>query len=145
MTKNNGRWKPGQSGNPKGPAVLPAELRAVTRLSAGYVKGLIAKLSQLSPEQLVVGLETNAFNAMEAMVASIIKRAIVDGDHSRLNFLLDRTVGKVVEQRIVKLEPVTYRTTIQPDGSLMQELLRDEFGDPEGEIVDVEASDAKRG
>lgn len=141
--KTGGRdFKAGQIGNPKGRTPMPDDIRTITRsFTPTYIKGVIAKLSLMKPDDLVLGLEMNSFNSVETMVANIIKRAIVEGDHSRLNFLLDRTIGKVVEERRVKLESVVYKTTIQPDGGLIQELMRDEFGDPEANTLDVEAID----
>ena len=134
--KSGGKnWQPGQSGNSKGRPALPAELHAIKKLTPAYIKAVIAKLAQMTPQEMMSYVEGGSGNNMEYMVASIIMKATTDGDHNKLNFLLDRTIGKVVEQHKVTLEPVTYKTTITPDGNLFQEVISEEVF---GETIDME-------
>lgn len=126
-------FKPGQSGNPNGRPRLPQALRDIQKISPAYVKGIIAKLSRMSRDEMGEWLQTpinlGGPNNMEMMVASIIHKAIVDGDHTKLNFLLDRTIGKVVEEKKVQIEAVTYKTTVRDDGALLQEVVAEALGD----------------
>ena len=64
-------------------------------------------------------------NNLEIMVASIIVKATADGDASKLSFLLDRSIGKVVEERKVEITPVKYVTTVRGDGALMQDVVKE--------------------
>ena len=129
--KAKGRpFQKGQSGNPKGRPPMPPELREIKKLSPGYIKVLIAKLSRMTPDQMMEwmkgeGAERDKPNNLEVMLASIIHKAVVDGDHAKLNFLLDRTIGKVVEEKKVQIQPVKYITKVSEDGALLQEVVQE--------------------
>lgn len=140
MTKNATSFKPGQSGNPRGSLPQSAEMKAIKALSPGYVKKIISKLAQMEPQALmawvelsVAGQTVEPMNNLEMMLASIINKAVTDGDQGKLNFLLDRTIGKVVENRNVTLQPVKYITTVREDGALMQEVIAEALGETDGE------------
>jgi len=131
-----GGFKPGESGNPKGRLPMSPELRAIKALSPGYVKKIISKLTQMDPKTLmawvelsVAGQTVEPMNNLEMMLASIINKAVSEGDQGKLNFLLDRTIGKVVENRNVTLQPVKYITTVREDGALMQEVIAESLGE----------------
>lgn len=128
------RWRPGQSGNPAGVPRLPPEMKAISKLTPSYVKAIIAKLSRMSRDELMSYLESGQVPTLELAVASILMKSVADGDPTRLNFLLDRSVGKVVEERRVQIQPVVYRTTVRADGALLQEVIQEELaGDAEEE------------
>jgi len=138
----DGTWKPGYAPNPAGRVPMSPELKAIKKLSPGYLKLIIAKLARMTPQELILSAkDPGKLNNLEMMVASIVSRAIQDGDHSKLNFLLDRSIGKVVEERRVILEPVIYKTTIRGDGALVQEVMSDVLGE---EFVDIVAGDTKK-
>lgn len=130
---DKGRWQPGQSPNPLGRPRLPADLRAIKKLTPSYIRMVIAKLTRMDPGELMSYLELplaqGGPNNLEIMVASIIRRAGIDGDQSKLNFLLDRSIGKVVEERKLQLEHVIYKTTVRSDGALMQEVVAEALGE----------------
>ena len=129
--KTRGRpFKKGESGNPKGRPPMPAEMREIKKLSPQYLKTIIAKLSRMTPEEMMTWVKepedrTDVPNNMEVMIASIIHKAITDGDHNKLNFLLDRTIGKVVEEKKVQIQPVKYITKVSEDGGLLQEVIQE--------------------
>jgi len=130
--KTGGRdWKPGECGNLKGLA-LYADMKDVRAITPGYVRHVISKISGMSRDALVEYLKKDVLdggpNIMEMAVAAVYMKAVEGGDHSRLNFLLDRSIGKVVEQKVVQVQAVTYRTSILPDGSLLQSVISDELG-----------------
>lgn len=106
------RFQKGQSGNksgkPKG-LITPDRVRAV-----------VAKLSGMNREQLLEVVKDPKSQMFEVMFASVMAKAAKDGDYGRLNFLLDRTIGRTVDQKDVKIQPVIYETSIRPDGSLVQ-------------------------
>lgn len=125
--KRGGKWKPGESGNPKGRPPLPPDVRAIQNLSPAYVKRVIAKLARMDRDELKEWLEnpdrTAKPNNLEMMLASIIVKATAEGDHSKLSFLLDRSIGKVIEERKVQVQPVKYITKVRADGALLQEVV----------------------
>lgn len=91
-------FKPGQSGNPNGAPKVPADLvaaRKITRqqfeLTANkYLSMSVSELSKLDKHKGDITL-------LEAMIISVIQQGIKKGDHVRLDFLLDRLIGKVVQ------------------------------------------------
>jgi hypothetical protein len=132
--KSGGRdFKPGQSGNPKGGNSLPAEIKALKKLSPGYIKGIISKIALMPREQLMLYLQNPDIPQIELTVASILVKATTEGDHAKLSFLLDRSVGRVVEQKTVTLRPVEYVTTIRGDGGLVQEVIAEALGEENGD------------
>lgn len=161
----SGRWTPGVSGNPTGAGAgrppMPEELRKIKALTQGQVKRAISRLLTMPREELErilraakeqqenpqLRLEAKdqqalaSLNNLEWMIAAVIMKGMTEGDHGRLNFLLDRTIGKVVEERRVQLEPVTYKTTVRGDGALVQEVIRESLGEDDGDVLDVPAGD----
>lgn len=131
------QFQPGQCGNPNGRPRLPEDLKVVTKLSPAVLKALIDKIAATSLEDLQSLHEagvTNKWGLLEATVVSIWMKALREGDHNRLNFILDRSrIGRVKESLDVNLIPrVVYQTTMESDGRMVQELVKDEIG--EGDI-----------
>lgn len=84
------RWKPGQSGNKSG---KPKQL-----LTKDKVKGVLGKFSDMTRDQIQDVITNPKSTMLEIMVASIIVKAAKDGDFSRLNFILDRSIGRVAAE-----------------------------------------------
>jgi hypothetical protein len=129
-------WEPGQSGNPLGRRPLPAAYKKIQKLSPHYVRMVISRLARMTKDELYEFLQSSdgssGPNMLEMMIGAIAVKAAADGDHSKLNFLLDRTIGKVVEEKRLQIQPVTYKTSISADGSLVQEVIEAEILDDEG-------------
>lgn len=85
--KNLKSWKPGQSGNPSG--------RPKGKLTRDEVEAIMARFTRLSREELQIVVQNPKSTMLEIMVASVMAKAAKDGDCARLNFLLDRSIGKV--------------------------------------------------
>ena len=81
------RFKPGQSGNPGG---KPKQL-----LTKDKVKGILGRFADMTREDLQAIVTNPKSTMLEIMVASIMVKAAKDGDFSRLNFILDRSIGRV--------------------------------------------------
>jgi len=124
---------PGVSGNPNGRPKQPPEIRAIKSLSPEYVKKIISKFSQMSKEEMGTFLrlgpdDPGGPNMMEIMIGSIVAKAAQDGDYTRLNFLLDRSIGRVKETIDVSLAPrINYQSTMEADGRMLQELVKEEI------------------
>lgn len=81
---NKGRFKKGQSGNPKGrPPVLLPEVQGLIDQNRNAVKTLILK--ELDHKFLI------------EWVRQIIERGTLDGDVQKLKMLLELALGKLVD------------------------------------------------
>lgn len=91
--KTGGRdFKKGNPGRPKGSVVVPKEIREMNRRE---VEQLISKYFKMSREKLAKVAANKKTPTIDLMIIKIITTAINKGDQTRLNFLLDRTIGKV--------------------------------------------------
>ena len=86
------RWKPGQSGNPGG--------KPKAKITIDSIRRIIEKLSFLSREELQKIVSDPQTPMIELQFASIMAQAAKTGDFSRLNFLMERMVGKVANVNV---------------------------------------------
>lgn len=92
-------WKKGDpSPNPNGRPALPEDIRAASKLTAKEFIELGTKFMHMPVGQLAKIRDDEKSSAMERMLASIVHKAIDEGDQKRLDFLLDRLIGKVTQQ-----------------------------------------------
>lgn len=82
-------FKPGQSGNPGG---KPKSL-----LTKAQVKVAFQKFAIKTRKELLVIMEDPNALLLDVMIAAVIMRVIKEGDANKLQFLLDRAVGRVDE------------------------------------------------
>lgn len=135
--KSGGKdFKRGWVSNPNGRPKVPEEYKKLQKLNADQFKGMVAKFALMTVPQMLEYLESGEVPVFEAMIGKIIKTCIETGDHAKLNFLLDRTIGKVKEQVEVNVAPqIIYKTTMTDDGRMVQDILTPQL--LEGEIVDT--------
>lgn len=126
--KTGGRdFKPGQSGNPKGKIGLPQDLKEIRALRPSFVKNVIAKLSRMTLGELEAHIDNPYTSMMEITIGKVYLKAFIGGDHMRMNFLLDRSIGKVKDEIDMNLKPiVTFKTSMTEDGRMLQDLIKDE-------------------
>lgn len=116
----------GVSGNPKGRPPLPGDLKEIKKMSPALVSAVISKFSSMPENDLAHYLKSPGTPMFELTIGSIYAKALREGDYMRLNFLLERCVGKVKEQIDVSLQPkLIFKTTHSDDGRLLQELVSD--------------------
>lgn len=90
------RFPKGVSPNPGGKPGLPKALKNVKEFTADEIKRIIAKYMRMAKGDLEATLKDSAkLPMLEAMIASIIANAYKSGDFSKLDFLLNRSIGKV--------------------------------------------------
>lgn len=92
------KWKPGQSGNPNGPKPLPPDLQKVKKLSRGFFERLMTKYLELSPAALKKELKKPQARAVDHIIGNIVLKAIEGGDEKKMEFLLNRLIGKVTDK-----------------------------------------------
>jgi len=89
---------PGVSGNPNGRPKLPPEIKEAIKMTRAQFAELLVKylgLSLLELSEVNKKLDTPA---LDKIVIAIISNAIKKGDQQRLDFLINRIIGKVKEQ-----------------------------------------------
>ena len=112
--------------NSVGRPPLRRDLKGVKLLTQQDVSRLMQKMMDMSLVDLQDMVDDPTTPAMELMLARIIEKAMREGDHQRLNFLFDRTIGKVVDKKEVEIRPVRYVTGVEADGTLVQQVLEEE-------------------
>lgn len=95
--KTGGRdWVKGQSGNPAG-SKLPEDIKEGRKINRMEVERVFNKLMNAAKDELISIGNDPKTPILEAITARVMAKAYNQGDHQRLNFLLDRLVGKVKE------------------------------------------------
>lgn len=91
-------FKKGESGNPKGLKKIPDFVKVVQQYSREIVEIKIAELMQKPLDEIKDMSVDHERQALDVFLAKIITMGVVEGDYQRLNFLFDRTIGKVPNQ-----------------------------------------------
>ena len=92
------RFKPGQSGNPGGKVKIPDDIKEARKLTQLDLERVINSLLYLTKEALQAKIKDPQTPMIEMIAASIMAQAAVKGDHMRLDFILQRMIGKVKDQ-----------------------------------------------
>jgi hypothetical protein len=96
--KTGGRnFKPGQSGNPSGekPSKEKLELRRLTR---DELVALIRKTAFMPRVDLDDRMNDPSLPLLEVCILRIFDKVIQTGDHSGIEWLMSRSIGKVKEE-----------------------------------------------
>jgi hypothetical protein len=106
--KTGGRdFKPGQIANPNGAPRVPEEVKIARQLSQNQLILIFNKLLHMTGAELKAHWNNPETPVFERIVAKILNQADVLGDHHRLDFILNRLIGKVTEKVDVKLPTAT--------------------------------------
>lgn len=106
-------FKPGQTGNAAGRPKMPEELQKANKLSAKKFIEYVNKYINMNQESLKEDLKRPQATMLELLVGGMIARAVKDQDPARANFILDRTIGKVIEKMEIDVAVVPKPTIIQ--------------------------------
>jgi hypothetical protein len=97
--KTGGRdFAKGVSGNPKGGPGLPKDVKEARKLTQGELERAVNRYLHLSRGELKAAIEAPGTPMIEIMIASIIAQAATKGDQMRLDFILNRIIGKVQDR-----------------------------------------------
>lgn len=97
--KTGGRdFVPGKSGNPKGLPPIPADVKEARKLNQIEFERIVNKFLYMTREEVSKYAQAPGTPTLELLIASILSKAVTQGDQSRLNFVLDRLIGKVADR-----------------------------------------------
>jgi hypothetical protein len=96
--KNLKPYKKGETGNPGGRPALPEDIKVARKLGQIELERLVNRHLFSSIETLKGIAGDTATTGIEAMVANIVLQAVAKGDQQRLDFILNRIIGKVQDR-----------------------------------------------
>lgn len=111
-------WK-GGPGAPK----TPPDIREAREMNRFELEKLINRFIYMDRKELRKFVEKKKCTAIEAMIASIVDRAISTADHVRLDFVLTRLIGHVpirIEAKVQRPEPAIDRLSEDELHNLLQ-------------------------
>ncbi len=88
-----------------------AELNKLTNISANQFKETIFKYMYSSMGDLKKLLKDPKTDMIDLMIIKLMIKAVESGDVTRLNFILDRTIGKVQDK--VEISGFSHKTLIE--------------------------------
>lgn len=100
MGKGRGPGRPfekGKTGNPKGRPQLPIDLKQARTVTKLELERILNRFLTMTAQELAAAMTDPRTTVLEAIVLTIATKALQGGDQVRLNFLLDRLIGKVQE------------------------------------------------
>lgn len=107
--KSGVKFQKGTSGNYAGRPPMPAELAELReRFTREKVEATFIKYMLMGVQELELIQRDMTIPALDHIIIQVIAKAGLDGDTQRLNFLLDRTIGKVID----KTENMEYKINI---------------------------------
>jgi hypothetical protein len=95
---DRGRWLPGETANPArngGRPKWPEDLQKVAKLSPEIVERMIAKYVAMPVEEFTAFVQERKGTMLEIMIASVIHKGVLKGEPAYLDFLFNRTIGKM--------------------------------------------------
>ncbi len=99
MAKRGGKtktsWDKGKSGNPGGRPALPDDVKAAKQMDRVAFARELHRVLHMTPQELHDSLGGPGSNMMHEIVASVMIKAVEDGDGGRLEMLLRRYIGPV--------------------------------------------------
>ncbi len=97
--KTGGRnYTPGTSGNPGGLSKLPKDIREIKQLTEREFTLLMVKYMDTPVKKLKLHYQAMELPGKDLMIISVIYMAVKFGDYKRVEFLLNRLIGKVKDQ-----------------------------------------------
>ena len=93
QNKNLKPFKKGESGNPDGRPAIPHEVREQIALNRDEFVMKISEHLRMPMTDLEALLKSKEVTPLDMMIGNIVKEAAKAKDMSRVNFIVDRTVG----------------------------------------------------
>lgn len=109
--KNLRPFGKGQTSPRNGRKKVKEDLLGMREMTKEEIRRTISKICDMSRPNLKDALVENKGTAFELAFMSILEKAIEYGDHQRLDFFLNRTIGKVKEEADVNMNVQEIPTT----------------------------------
>lgn len=101
----------------KGRPLIPEDLKSVRLLTKEEAERLIIKFMSMAVDELKVLVGDPHTPAMHGIIANIILKGIEGGDTMRMEFLFNRTIGRVLDKiEVTAVKPFVIK---KPDGSVV--------------------------
>lgn len=108
-----------ETDNKGGRPSTPKEVRVLRRFSKEVVGLRLEEMMRKTLPELKEMLQDHTLPSMDLWLARIILKGIANGDTARLNFMFDRTIGKVKDET-----PQINQTFVQLDSMPTEEIIR---------------------
>lgn len=95
-------FQKGQSGNPGGRHKLPEDIRKARALNQVELERTVNRFLYMDRAQVQEAIKNPETPMIDLMVASIMAQAAQKGDERRLEFILQRMIGRVTDKIEVK-------------------------------------------
>jgi hypothetical protein len=130
-------------GNPGGGRpLLPTEIKEARKLNKYDVEMSLTNHLRMNREQIATVIKNPESNMLDILVASIIAKAVQTGDQQRLDFILNRTIGKVVDTIEVADNRVSIALAYNPKERILGHGTTKEIS---SRTIDVDARDSCEG
>lgn len=98
------KFGPGNCANPNGrPKMVDPKVSDYSKnLTKTAVISALSTMLECSEDELDAILKDRTVPALRKAIASVISRCIKDGDYTRLEFLFNRTIGKVKDEALIE-------------------------------------------
>ncbi len=110
------RWVQGQSGNPGGKPKLPDELKDIKPFQTDEVKRVIAKTGRMNIDEAMASIMDSGTSYLEKALLRCWQLAAEKGDPIRLEFLLNRTIGRAP---MAELDSDADRERVSPEAAAL--------------------------
>lgn len=100
----------------KGRPLIPDDLKEVKKLTPDIAERMLIKFMGMSMDEIKATAEDPTTPALHKIVCQIIVKAAEYGDTQRMEFLFNRTIGRVLDK--VEVSAPTPFVIRRPDGSI---------------------------
>ena len=119
MEKKDTRFKKGQSGNPGGRPKLTDDMKRLSKLSKTSLEAAMNKFLHIDRAGLKVIANDPASTMLDIAIASILTKAVTQGDQQRLDWIVSRLIGKVTDKVKVDMPRATILERAKGDEQLV--------------------------
>ena len=101
----------------KGRPLIPDDLKEVKKITQDEAERLITRMMSLTASDLVALIKDPQTPAMHGIIGNIILKGLQGGDTQRMEFLFNRTIGRVLDKvQVSTLSPFVLK---KPDGTVV--------------------------